>query len=104
MCAAYLGMTPSQVDECSLRDINVMLAGVKERIEQQEDLKWQRTLTVVQQLENLMLFRAGKRQKPLDAMYRQLKKQETPIMRIAEYQQLRQRAKAILEDGYGSES
>jgi hypothetical protein len=104
MCAAYLGMTPSQVDECSLRDINVMLAGVRQRIEQQEDLEWQRTFTVVQQLENLMLFRAGKRQKPLDAMYRQVKKQDTPVMRMAEYQQLRQRAKAILEDGYGSES
>jgi predicted kinase len=47
-----------------------------------------------------MLFRAGKRQKPLDHMYRQLKKKETPVMRMTEYQQLRRRAKLILEDGY----
>ncbi len=78
-----------------------MLAGVRERIEQDQELEWQRTFIIAQQLENLMLFRAGKRQKPLDAMYRELKKQETPVMRMAEYQQLRQRAKAILEDGYG---
>lgn len=101
MCASYLGMTPSQVDECSFRDVNVMLSGVMERIKQQEDFEWQRTLAIAQQLENLMLFRAGKRQKPLDHMYRQIKKQETPTMRLAEYQQLRSRAKAILEDGYG---
>lgn len=101
MCAAYLGMTPSQVDECSFRDVNVMLAGVTERINQQEDLEWQRTLVIAQQLENLMLFRAGKKQKPLDYMYRQLKKRETPTMRLAEYHQLRARAKAILEDGNG---
>lgn len=94
-------MTPSQVDECSLRDINVMLAGVKERLEREQEAEWQRTLIVAQQLENLMLFRAGKRQKPLDYMYRQLKKQETPVMRLAEYHQLRTRAKAILEDGNG---
>lgn len=79
-----------------------MLAGVRERIEQDQEIEWQRTFIIAQQLENLILFRAGKRQKPLDAMYRQLKKQETPAMRMAEYQQLRQRAKAIIEDGYGS--
>jgi len=104
MCAAYLGMTPSQVDECSFRDINVMLSGVMERQRQQEELEWQRTLLIAQQLENLMLFRAGKRQKPLDYMYRQLKKKETSVMRMAEYQQLRRRAKSILEDGYRSDS
>lgn len=95
-------MTPSQVDECSFRDVNVMLAGVMERIRQQEDFEWQRTLIIAQQLENQMLFKAGKRQKPLDYMYRQLKKRETPTMRMAEYRQLRARAKAIIEDGNGS--
>lgn len=104
MCAAYLGMTPIQVDECSFRDVNVMLAGVRERLAQEQDQEWQRTLVVAQQLENLMLFRAGKRQRPLDYMYRQLKKKETPAMRMVEYQQLRQRAKAILEDGYRSKT
>ena len=95
-------MTPSQVDECSFRDVNVMLAGVMERIRQQEDFEWQRTLIIAQQLENQMLFKAGKRQKPLDYMYRQLKKRETPTMRMSEYHQLRARAKAIIEDGNGS--
>ena len=97
-------MTPSQVDECSFRDVNVMLSGVIERQAQQEESAWQRTLTIAQQLENQMLFRAGKRLRPLDHMYRSMKKQDTPEMRMSEYHELRRRAKAILEDGYGSES
>jgi len=98
MCAAYLGMTPAQVDECSFRDVYVMLAGAVKHTRQQAELSWQQTLAVAQAIENTMRLQAGKKPRPLDYMFKQVKK---PRITLDEYRKRRDAALEIIH-GNGS--
>lgn len=89
MCAAMLGMTPAQVDECSFRDLNAMLAGAAKVQRQREEEAWKRSLTVAQACMNIM----ARKPRPLNTLWKNLtNKAALPEMSLEEYREWRDAA------------
>jgi len=89
MCAAYLGMTPAQVDECSFRDLNAMIAGAVERERGRREADMERTLLLAQAVMN-----GYSRPRPLDYMIKKMRKPKAQSMSLEEYRKRRDEALA----------
>lgn len=87
-CFALLGLTPAQVDECSFRDLWVMLDAARRKRESEAREEWMRSLIVTQAIQNLL----AKRPKPLDSLYKKAFPPIVPQMTLAEYRQRRDAA------------
>jgi len=97
MCAAYFGMTPAQVDECSFRDLNAMLAGAVDRERSRREADMERTLLLAQAVMN-----GYSKPRPLDYMIKKMKQPKGQSMSLEEYRKRRDAALAKVAERNGN--